>query len=359
VAAFLDGAWVFHVPAEGWICWVANEDKAIVWSGTAWVDLATGGGGGGGGGFTDHGALTGLADDDHGQYHTDARGDARYYTKAQVDGAIAGHEADASAHALMGVNATANTTNRLSVASPASLFNHDGAGHQLKINKATAGNSASMLFQTGFSGRAEMGITGDDDFHFKVSADGATWNEAIVIDKDTGEVTFPNSTIGGGGGGSSGSGTAALIGAIIDWPTEALPSFALACDGAAYSRTTYSALFAKIGTRYGVGDGTTTFNVPDRRGEFVRGFANGSANDPDRASRTDRGDGTTGDNVGTKQADAFKSHRHGFTNTTFQSTAGTGRTAVNTATINVFTQFEGGSETRPRNVSTNYCIIFQ
>ena len=48
--------------------------------------------GGGGGGVTDHGALTGLGDDDHTQYHNDARGDARYYTKAQVDTSLAGKE---------------------------------------------------------------------------------------------------------------------------------------------------------------------------------------------------------------------------------------------------------------------------
>lgn len=45
-----------------------------------------------------------------------------------------------------------------------------------------------------------MGLTGDDDFHFKVSADGITWNEAIVIARNTGAVTFPNTTPGGGGG---------------------------------------------------------------------------------------------------------------------------------------------------------------
>lgn len=54
------------------------------------------GSGGGGAGTTDHGALTGLGDDDHAQYHNDARGDARYYTKAQADAALAG-KADNSA----------------------------------------------------------------------------------------------------------------------------------------------------------------------------------------------------------------------------------------------------------------------
>ncbi len=47
------------------------------------------GSGSGGGGSSNHGGLTGLADDDHPQYHNDARGDARYYTKSQMDGALA------------------------------------------------------------------------------------------------------------------------------------------------------------------------------------------------------------------------------------------------------------------------------
>ena len=74
----------------------------------------------------------------------------------------------------------------------ASLFNHAGAGHQHKINKNTASDTASLLFQTGFSGRAEFGTTGDDDWHVKVSADGSTWHEAIVVDKDTGDVGIQN-----------------------------------------------------------------------------------------------------------------------------------------------------------------------
>jgi hypothetical protein len=74
------------------------------------------------------------------------------------------------------------------------LFNHAGAGHQHKINKAAAGDTASLLFQTATSGRAEMGTAGDDDFHLKVSADGSTWKEAIVIDRSTGAVSMPLTT---------------------------------------------------------------------------------------------------------------------------------------------------------------------
>lgn len=52
-------------------------------------------------------------------------------------------------------------------------------------------------------------------------------------------------------------------GIIVPWSIASVPSGFLNCDGAAVSRTTYAALFAVIGTNYGVGDGSTTFNVPD------------------------------------------------------------------------------------------------
>lgn len=148
IAAYQDGTWMFHAPSEGWIAWVGDEDAAVVWDGSAWTALTTGGGGGSGS-FT-----------------------------------------------TLGVNAIADTTNRLALAAAATLLNHDGAGHQLKINKASTGDTASLLYQDAFSGRAELGLAGDDDFHFKVSADGSTWKEAILINRSTGTVTFPFTTGG-------------------------------------------------------------------------------------------------------------------------------------------------------------------
>ncbi len=169
IAAYQDGAWAYYVPGEGWLVWIADEDIAVAWDGAAWSALSSGGGG-----TSDHGALTGLGDDDHPQYHNDARGDARY---------------TAINPTTLGVNATADATNKFAVASDATLFNNNGAGHQQKINKSAAGDTASQLYQTGFSGRAEIGLTGDDDFHFKVSPDGSSWVEAMKIDKTTGAVT--------------------------------------------------------------------------------------------------------------------------------------------------------------------------
>ncbi|HVZ05497.1 DUF2793 domain-containing protein [Hyphomicrobium sp.] len=174
IAAYQDGAWIFYTPRDGWRAWVTSENSQVIYASGSWSALPSGGGGGG---VTDHGMLTGLADDDHLQYHTDARGDARY-TPLDPE--------------TLGINSTADTTNRLAVSSPASLFNHEGNGHQVKVNKNSASDTASFLFQNGFSGRAEIGLAGDDDFHFKVSPDGATWYDGIRIDRATGRVDFPS-----------------------------------------------------------------------------------------------------------------------------------------------------------------------
>jgi len=73
------------------------------------------------------------------------------------------------------------------------------------------------------------------------------------------------------------------VGSVVAFASSTLPPDYLECNGAAVSRTTYAALFARIGTTYGAGNGTTTFNLPDLRGEFIRGWDNGRGAD---ASRT-------------------------------------------------------------------------
>lgn len=111
-------------------------------------------------------------------------------------------------------------------------------------------------------------------------------------------------------------------GTVIGWPHTTLPGGWLECDGSAVSRTTYAELFANIGTVFGVGDGSTTFNLPDYQGEFLRGYDSGATVDVDAASRTDRGDGTGGNVVGAKQTSANKSHTHDFSGTTDGHTHG-------------------------------------
>lgn len=70
-------------------------------------------------------------------------------------------------------------------------------------------------------------------------------------------------------------------GIVSPWAVNQQPYGWLECNGAAISRATYAALFANIGTAFGVGNGTTTFNIPDLRGEFIRGWDNGRGVDND------------------------------------------------------------------------------
>lgn len=92
---------------------------------------------------------------------------------------------------MLGINTTADTTNRLAVSSPNTLLSHEGAGHQLKINKAATAETASLLYQSNWSGRAEMGLAGSDDFAIKVSADGSTWFTSLEMEAASGVVRFP------------------------------------------------------------------------------------------------------------------------------------------------------------------------
>jgi microcystin-dependent protein len=152
--------------------------------------------------------------------------------------------------------------------------------------------------------------------------------------------------------------------------TNAPPGWLL-CDGSLYSRTNYAALFAVIGTASGAGDGSTTFNVPDMRGIFLRGVDTGAGNDPDTGSRiTQRPGGNVGDAVGSYQADMFAAHEHSpstyginqsiglngpFGNTVYVSAfAGSGVSVNNAPT----TGSAGGDETRPKNVYVNYIIKY-
>ena len=79
-------------------------------------------------------------------------------------------------------------------------------------------------------------------------------------------------------------------GAVMYFAMQAAPAGWLKADGSAVSRTQYPALFAAIGTTFGAGNGKTTFNLPDLRGEFVRGWDGGRAIDPGRAFGSAQGD---------------------------------------------------------------------
>ncbi len=130
------------------------------------------------------------------------------------------------------------------------------------------------------------------------------------------------------------------IGTIISFSTNNVPPNYLECNGTAVSRTTYANLFAVIGTRYGAGNGTTTFNLPDYRGQFLRGYNHGAGTDPNVTTRTNRGDGTTGDAVGTKQNNQTLLHHH-VVNPPITNTNVTGNHSHLVNPPNTYTAFAG------------------
>jgi hypothetical protein len=141
--------WLFVPPSEGWQAWGLAEEEARVWTGSAWLPV------------------NGTAE-------------------------------------TLGINASADLTNRLTVSATATLLTHAGAGHQLKINKASTPDTASLLFQNNWTGHAEMGLAGDTAFSVKVSADGGSWFQALRADPGSQTLTLsPDGTaafaLGGAG----------------------------------------------------------------------------------------------------------------------------------------------------------------
>lgn len=140
IAARLDDDWLFIDPRAGWRAWFVTEQQIRIFNAGAWE-----------------------------------------LSRLPAEGTME----------QLGIAASADATNRLAVSSPASLFNNAGGGHQIKVNKAGVSDTASLLFQTGWSGRAEMGLAGDDSFTVKVSADGSSWVNGLSISPE-GRVHMPN-----------------------------------------------------------------------------------------------------------------------------------------------------------------------
>jgi len=132
IALAAGGLWSFHTPRPGWLAWIADEALLAVFDGEQWSSATA----------VDLGAID-----------------------------------------MISVNAAvADETNRLAVSSPATLLDHAGHGHQLKLNKNSSSDTASIVLQSSYLGHAELGLAGDNDFQLKVSSDGSTWKEALRCD---------------------------------------------------------------------------------------------------------------------------------------------------------------------------------
>lgn len=160
------------------------------------------------------------------------------------------------------------------------------------------------------------------------------------------------------------------------------PAGWLSCDGSAVSRTTYANLYAIIANRCGSGDGSTTFNLPDLRGQFLRGVDGGAGRDPDTGARTAMNvGGNTGDNVGSVQAQGTKPNglaavvtdpghlhtisRNGGNNVSltgggggnfYDGSGSTPKLSTDSATTGITVAINGDTETRPINAYVNFII---
>lgn len=167
---------------------------------------------------------------------------------------------------------------------------------------------------------------------------------------------------------------AMFCGSVFFFARQNPPDGWLICDGQAVSRAQYQPLFARISTRWGAGDGATTFNLPDIRGEFIRGADLGRGVDPDRqvgSPQSDQNlahdhDGTAasagGHNHGILRtalvtngilivANQFSGQTQNYNQTLASNNTGAVGPHTHTVTINM-----AGSENRPRNVALLACI---
>lgn len=152
-------------------------------------------------------------------------------------------------------------------------------------------------------------------------------------------------------------------GEVAPFARSTAPDGWLVCDGQAVSRTTYARLFAAIGTTFGSGNGSSTFNVPDLRGEFIRGWDNGKGVDAGRGF----GSSQSSQNLSHSHPVVDPGHTHdnhlnGEYGTNYNTVAAGDRTSgdhwkpTSRSTTGISIGAQGGNESRPRNVALLYCI---
>ncbi|MEL7232502.1 MAG: DUF2793 domain-containing protein, partial [Pseudomonadota bacterium] len=156
LAFWTDGAWFFETPQPGWRVYDKSENALIIFDGTSWSAI---------GGNTQNLEFIGLA----------TIADAANPFSARLNAAL-----------FTSLNASDGGTGDL----------------RLTLNKETTGNVGSILFQSGWSGRAELGLVGNDDFSIRVSSDGTNWIDSVQIDGQSGHV---------GIGGSAGANDALTV----------------------------------------------------------------------------------------------------------------------------------------------------
>ncbi len=185
--------------------------------------------------------------------------------------------------------------------------------------------------------------------HYVIATGSGSNSTMIAFNVDSGNM-YARVKIGGSGGWRKLADDRTDVGKLQWFATNTTPEGYLRPNGAAVSRFLYGDLFAVIGTQYGSGDGSTTFNLPDLRGEFLRAFDDGRGVDSGRV-------------FGSSQADEFASHVHPQRGSVVTTGAFTGYqmdldNTNATVAMNISTDAAGGDETRPRNVAMGLYIKY-
>jgi len=192
-------------------------------------------------------------------------------------------------------------------ASPAYAFDNDASTGMFRSGSNAIGFSTAGTQRVGIS-NAGLDMLNALPIRFQDSS-GAPFVSLQSPSSLSGNIalTLPSSITNGGFLQTDGSGNLSFSivegvpsGAVFCLAVASVPTGYLECNGSAVSRTTYAALFAIIGTQYGSGNGSSTFNIPDLRGEFIRGFDNGRGADSGRS-------------IASSQSDQNKQHNHSAT----------------------------------------------
>lgn len=244
------------------------------------------------------------------------------------------------------------TTNQLGSAAVTELKLASDAVTTLKIAPGAVENS-DLALNAVTSDRIVAGAVGNSDLATNAVTSGKILDGTIALADladSLRELLVPTGTIQAFGG------TTAPAGWFL-------------CDGSSKSRTIYSGLYAVIGNSFGTG-GSTVFNVPDLRGQFLRGVSGGSSKDPEKTTRTAmKQGGATGNAVGSVQDSAVERHNHTlFKPTQNQRAGGTGGSYSNREnpgdTVNSGSgEYLDGTalnawETRPTNAYVNFIIKY-
>jgi microcystin-dependent protein len=266
---------------------------------------------------------------------------------------------DSSNNALLSFSTTASAVNQINVANAATgtnpVISAIGNDTNIGITLTPKGTGRTNIGQLAVDGTTITTTAAQLNFVTGVTSAIQTQLDAkaaLASPALTGTPTAPTATVGTN---TTQIATTAFVlanggaaGEVSFFAMSSAPTGWLKANGAAVSRTTYAALFTAIGTTFGVGDGSTTFNVPELRGEFIRALADGRAVDTGRA-------------LGSAQGDVFKSHTHTAPGNRDSTAAGNNfyLSANSGSGYQDTTDATGdATETRPRNVALLACIKF-